>query len=155
MRFYGKGFMEERVWLSEIPILEGITQGSTGKGALQMAKDMVETMVGVREFRVDVYPAKGKDFEVGSVDAKPLVRLLLQRKRELSGLSLAQAAERLGVSSKNAYARYEKGTSVPSVEKFLELLPAVSPETDIVIQDSRHTTARKGVRLIFPASLFS
>jgi hypothetical protein len=145
MRFSGKVFREERVWLAEIPILEAMTQGSTRKQAVEMAKDMVETMVGVKGFRVDVYPGKGEDFEVGSVDPKPLVRLLLQRKRELSGLSLAQAAERLGASSRNAYARYEKGTSVPSVAKFLELLQAVSPETDIVIQDSRHTTAGKGV----------
>jgi DNA-binding XRE family transcriptional regulator len=96
-------------------------------------------MLGDEGLSLRVYPGKGEDFEVGSDDPKPLVRLLLQRKRELSGLSLAQAAERLGASSRNAYARYEKGRSVPSVAKFLELLRAVSPGSDIVLQDSRRT----------------
>ena len=51
-----------------------------------------------------------------------MVSLLLQRKRELSGLSLAQVASRLGMKSRNTYARYEQGHSVPSVEKLNELL---------------------------------
>jgi hypothetical protein len=142
MRFSGRTYREDRVWLAEIPILEAMTQGRTRKEALEMVKDMIETMVGDEGFRADVFSGKGGDFEVGSDDPKPLVRILLQRKRELSGLSLAQAAERLGASSKNAYARYERGTSVPTVAKFLELLRAVSPDTDIVIQDSRRTASK-------------
>ena len=59
----------------------------------------------------------GGNFEVGSADLKPLISLLLQRKRELSNLLLAQAAERLGASSRNAYTRYEQGRSVPTVGK--------------------------------------
>jgi len=140
MRFSGKVFREDRIWLAEIPILEAMTQGRTRKEALEMVKDMLETMAGDEGFRVDVFPGKGEDFEVGSDDPKPLVRLILQRKRELSGLSLAQAAERLGASSRNAYARYEKGTSIPSVAKFMELLNAVSPESDIVIEESKRKT---------------
>jgi len=143
MRFAGKVFKEDRVWLAEVPILEAMTQGSTRKEALEMVKDMVETMVCEDGFGVTVYPGKGGEFEVGSDDPKPLVRLLLQRKRELSGLSLAQVARRLGTTSRNAYARYEKGKSVPSVSKFLELLQAVSPETDIVIQDSRTAVSKR------------
>ena len=65
-----------------------------------------------------------------------MVSLLLQRKREMSGLSLAQVASRLGMKSRNTYARYEKGNSVPSVEKLNELLNAVCPQTDIVINES-------------------
>ena len=143
MRFSGKVFKEDRFWLAQIPILEAMTQGRTRKEALEMVKDMVETMVYEEDFRVEVYPGKGGEFEVGSDDPKPLVRLLLQRKRELSGLSLAQVAERLGASSRNAYARYEKGRSVPSVEKFLELLHAVCPEKDIVIQDSAAAASKR------------
>ncbi|MCP4681953.1 MAG: helix-turn-helix domain-containing protein [Desulfobacterales bacterium] len=65
-----------------------------------------------------------------------MVGLLLQRKREISGLSLAQVANRLGASSRNTYARYEQGRSVPSVEKLNELLHAVCPKTDIVLNES-------------------
>jgi transcriptional regulator with XRE-family HTH domain len=61
---------------------------------------------------------------------------LLRRQREKSGLSLAEAAERLGAKSRNAYARYERGTSVPTVEKLTELLEAVAPGQDFVLQQS-------------------
>jgi transcriptional regulator with XRE-family HTH domain len=66
-----------------------------------------------------------------------MVSLLLQRKREQSGLSLSQVADRLGSTSRNAYARYERGTSTPTVEKLNELLHAVAPNTDLVISTSK------------------
>ena len=72
-----------------------------------MAADMIETMDNKEGFRVEVSFGSGDEFEVGSADPKPLISLLLKRKRELSSLSLLQAAERLGASSRNAYARYE------------------------------------------------
>jgi transcriptional regulator with XRE-family HTH domain len=51
-------------------------------------------------------------------------------------LSLAEAAERLGAKSRNAFARYEHGTSVPSIEKLNDLLRAVSPGRDFVLRQS-------------------
>jgi len=98
-----------------------------------MIGDLVETMVDKKGFTAEVHAIKDDRFEAGSEDVKALVALLLQRKRELSGLSLAEAAERLGISSRNAYARYEQGKAVPTVEKLCQLLHAVSPEEDLVI----------------------
>jgi transcriptional regulator with XRE-family HTH domain len=74
--------------------------------------------------------------EVDSEDTRTLISILLQRKRELSGLSLAQVAEKIGASSRNTFARYERGKSIPSVEKLNELLHAVSPKQDIVLKES-------------------
>ena len=65
-----------------------------------------------------------------------MVSLLLQRQRHKSGLTLSQLAERLGARSKNAYARYEHGASVPTVDKLVELLRAVAPDRDIVVRES-------------------
>jgi transcriptional regulator with XRE-family HTH domain len=45
---------------------------------------------------------------------------------------LAQAAERLGQRSRNAYARYEQGKSMPTVEKLEQLLSAIAPDQKIV-----------------------
>lgn len=137
MRFPGKIYKDGKFWLAEIPILEAMTQGHTRKEALEMVADMVETMVNKKGFKAEVFLGSGGNFEVGSKDLKPLISLLLQRKRELSNLSLAQAAERLGVSSRNAYARYEQGRSVPTVGKLNELLKAVCPNTDLVISESQ------------------
>lgn len=133
MRFCGRVYKAGSHWLAEIRTLEYMTQGRTRKEALEMIGDLVETMVNKKGFVAGVFATRGDRFEVGSDDAKALVALLLQRKRELSGLSLAEAAERLGISSRNAYARYEQGKAAPTIEKLCELLHAVSPEEDLVI----------------------
>lgn len=98
-----------------------------------MTCDLVETLVGKKGFAAEIHDAKGEYFELGSQDIKALVALLLQRKRELSGLSLAEAADRLGASSRNAYARYEQGKVAPTMEKLCQLLRAVNPDEDLVI----------------------
>ena len=136
MRFSGKIYKDGKYWLAEIPILDLMTQGRTKREAYEMVADMIDTMVNQKDFEITVFKGKKDTFEVGSSDAKYFVRLLLQRKRELSGLSLSQVASRLGMSSRNTYARYEQGKSVPSVEKLNDLLRAVCPETDIVIGES-------------------
>jgi predicted RNase H-like HicB family nuclease/DNA-binding XRE family transcriptional regulator len=136
MRFSGKIYKDGKYWLAEIPILDLMTQGRTKREAYEMVADMLDTMVNQKDFEITVFKGKKDTFEVGSSDAKYFVRLLLQRKRELSGLSLSQVASRLGMSSRNTYARYEQGKSVPSVEKLNDLLHAVCPDTDIVIGES-------------------
>jgi transcriptional regulator with XRE-family HTH domain len=65
---------------------------------------------------------------------KVMVCLLLQRQRQINGLSLAAA--RLGAKSRNAYTRYERGSSVPTVEKLDKLLQAVSGGRDFVLLPS-------------------
>ena len=105
-----------------------------------MVADLVETLADQDGFSVTVHAGKNGTFEVSSSDTRTMVSLLLQRQRELSGLSLAQVANRLGVSSKNAYARYERGSSVPTVEKLNELLHAVAPGRDFVLTESQART---------------
>jgi predicted transcriptional regulator len=136
MRFSGRIYKDGKFWLAEIPILDLMTQGRTKKEAYEMVADMLETMVNKESFKINVYKNNKDTFEVGSLESKYLVSLLLQRKRELSGLSLSQVANRLGMSSSNAYARYERGKSVPSIEKLNNLLHAVCPNSDIVIGES-------------------
>ena len=136
MRFSGKIYKDGKFWLTEIPILDLMTQGRTKKEAYEMVVDMLESLVNKEGFKVKVFKRSDNTFEVGSLEPKHMISLLLQRKREISGLSLSQVASRLGVSSRNTYARYEQGRSVPTVEKLNELLHAVSPKTDIVIDES-------------------
>jgi DNA-binding transcriptional regulator YiaG len=136
MRFSGTVYKDGKFWLAEIPILDLMTQGKTKKEAYEMVADMLESLVNKEDFKVEVYKGKKDTFEVGSSEPKHMVSLLLQRKRELSGLSLAQVASKLGMKSRNTYARYEQGRSVPSVEKLNELLNAVNPLKDIVITES-------------------
>jgi transcriptional regulator with XRE-family HTH domain len=65
-----------------------------------------------------------------------MTALLLRRRREAGGASLRDVASRLGAFSRNAYARYERGDAVPSLEKLDALLKAASPDGDFVIRES-------------------
>jgi len=85
---------------------------------------------------IETHPLRKNEFEISSGDTRAMIRLLLRRQRQKSGLSLAQAAERLGAKSRNAYARYEQGVSVPTVEKLDQLLRAIAPDRDFVIRQS-------------------
>ena len=101
-----------------------------------MVEDLFESLVNRQGFKVTVHPGKHGDFEVSANDPRLLIILFLRRQREKSGLSLSEAAERLGAKSRNAYARYERGTSMPSLEKLSELYQAVAPGRDIVLHQS-------------------
>ncbi|MCY3838407.1 MAG: helix-turn-helix domain-containing protein [Gammaproteobacteria bacterium] len=135
MRLIGNVYEDGKFWLAEVPLLDAMTQGRTKREALEMAKDLVESLANRPGFSAVVHPGKGGDFEVSSTDVRGMIGLVLRRQRERSGLSLAQAAQRLGVKSRNAYARYEHGTSVPTVEKLGQLIKAVS-DKDLVVHQS-------------------
>ena len=136
MRFEGHLTRDGRFWLAEIPLLEAMTQGRTRAEALQMIGDWLETMVDRRGFRAHVFSTGKKTFEVSGTNAAAMTALLLRRRREASGSSLRDVASRLGASSRNAYARYERGDAVPTLDKLDALLKAASPEGDFVIRGS-------------------
>jgi hypothetical protein len=136
MRFAGRVFKVGRYWAVEVPILEAVTQGRTRKDALKMIADAIESLANRPGFKLDVYPGSGEYFEVGSEDLATLTALLLRRARQRAGLTLSEVADRLGVASINAYARYEQGRSVPTVQKLSELFAAVSPHRDFVFVES-------------------
>ena len=135
MRFQGTVYRDSGVWLAEVPVFDAMTQGRTKADALTMIRNWFETIVGEKGFRVDIHPGKAGDFEVSSPDLRRMIGLLLERRRQQSGLSLRQAAERLGAKSPNAYARYERGDALPTIEKLDELLRAVG-ERDVVVKES-------------------
>jgi predicted RNase H-like HicB family nuclease len=134
MRFEGKVVRDGKFWLAEIPLLDAMTQGRTRKEALQMAADWLETMVNRHGFKAEVYPRGKDEFEISGSDAAAMTAVLLRRRREANGASLRDVASRLGATSRNAYARYERGDAVPTVDKLDELLKAASPGEDFVIR---------------------
>lgn len=136
MRFQGTLVKDGRHWLAEVPLFDAIMQGRTRKEALDMVADWFATLINRSDFQVEVVPSGKTAFLVGSPDTALMVSLLLQRQRQKSGLSLAAAAVRLGAKSRNAYARYEQGVSVPTIGKLDELLRAVAPDREIVIHES-------------------
>ena len=136
MRFSGRIYKDKSHWLAEVPLFEAMTQGHSRREALEMIEDWFVSMVNRPGFQIDVVPTGQNEFEVSSNDLKTMISLLLRRRRQESGLSLADAAERLGARSRNAYARYERGDSVPTIEKLDQLLKAISPDRDVVLHQS-------------------
>ena len=132
MRFPGRIEKNGKFWLVEIPAFDATTQGRSRRDALAMAEDLIETMADTKGFRATAYPTAGNTFEIGANRIGVLLALLLRRQRERHGLTLAEAAARMGQRSKNAYARYEQGRSMPTVEKLEELLRAIAPDQKIV-----------------------
>ena len=132
MRFPGRITKDGKYWLVEIPAFDAFTQGRTKREAFAMAEDLLETMAGAKGFRATVYPIGEGAFEIGANRIGVLLALLLRRQRERRGLTLAEAAHRMGQRSKNAYARYEQGKTMPTVEKLEQLLRAIAPDQKIV-----------------------
>ena len=142
MRFEGRVARDGKFWLAEIPLLDAMTQGRTRGEALEMIADWLQTMIDRKSFTAEVF-STGKDtFEVSGSDAAAMTALLLKRRREASGSSLRDVAARLGASSRNAYARYERGDAVPTLDKLDQLLKAASPEGDFVIRESAANSRR-------------
>ena len=135
MRFEGRLEKNGKWWIAEVPAFDAMTQGRTKREAYLMVGDLLETMVNLPRFKIDVHVPKGRGvniFEVSANRLPPLVALLLRRQRERQGLTLAQVSKKLGQKSKNAYARYEQGKAMPTVEKLDELLRALSPSQEII-----------------------
>jgi ribosome-binding protein aMBF1 (putative translation factor) len=126
MRLEGRVWKDGKDWLVEVPMLDVMTQGRTRKEALAMIVDAIESLANKKTFRAKVYQTDEESIEVGSSDIATLTALLLRRQREAHGLSLAEVSKRLGQTSRNAYARYERGTSVPTIDKLQQLLSIVS-----------------------------
>ena len=126
--FRGKVYKEGKFWIIEVPDLDLMTQGHTKEEAYDMLKDLLKTASNrdgfkpdIARFRNDTFLLRGRD-EHSEMD---LIAILLKRQRARAGLSLSDMARLLKAKSKNAYARYEHGDSVPSpimIEKMLRVM---------------------------------
>jgi predicted RNase H-like HicB family nuclease len=121
-------------WLIEISFLDVMTQGKTRKEALEMIKDAVlellkDSYKGLlgKQFWLDVNLYEDGVFGMGASDDKLLFALGLKRQRLKSGSTIRDVSARLKSKSPNAYARYERAESRPSLEKYAELLHAANP----------------------------
>lgn len=135
--FNGKVWKEGRFWLVEVPALDVMTQGKSRKNALFMIQDAIEELVDEKGFRVKVTPTTGDEFIISANDLAPLVALMLKRQRARNGLSLSDMQKKLHTKSRNAYAQYEQGRSVPSIQKLVEFLGAMGERALLVCTHER------------------
>jgi predicted transcriptional regulator len=120
-------------WAAEAPVAGVYTQGRSRRDAAAMLADAFESLINRPGFKVTVIDDSGEQVFIEANEPAALAAYVLKYQREVHGLSLAQVAKALGASSRNAYARYEQGESVPTLDKFAELLRAVAPEVMLII----------------------
>jgi hypothetical protein len=136
MRFEGRIWKDKgsRYWLIEVPLLDITTQGTSKDDAYCMIADAIECLVNQKGFKVDVYPLCSESFTVGANRESVMIALMLKRQRESHGLTLVEVARRLGQKSPNAYARYEQGKSLPTLDKLNKLMKAIDPAFEPILK---------------------
>lgn len=120
---------EEGIWWSAHCDIAGVfTQGRSKRDAMAMLADAFFSLVNRPGFKVTVTELGGDGAVlVEANDPAPLFAIVLRYQRGMNGLSLADVAQKLGASSRNAYARYEQGATVPRLDTLLQMLQAVAP----------------------------
>jgi hypothetical protein len=136
MRFEGRVWKDKgsKYWLIEVSLLDVIIQGTSKENAYYMIADAIESLVNQKGFKINVRPLSSEFFTVGSSYESTMIALMLKRQREAHRLTLAEVAHRLGQKSPNAYARYERGKSLPTVEKLNQLMKAIDPEFEPILK---------------------
>lgn len=124
MLFEGKlEKVREGGYLISIPSLEVMTQAGTQKEAFEMLEDYILSFLDYpKGLRISFTKKDQTTFFVNSSDPKKILPFVLQRLRQISGLSLADAMKKLNLNSRNSYARYEQGDCDPTFTKLEELL---------------------------------
>jgi hypothetical protein len=130
--------------LAECETADVCTQGRSRKDAALMLAAAFETLIDRPSCKVTVtdYGRASGEVTIEASEPAALAAFVLQRLRQNSGKSLSEVARAMGRASKNAYARYEQGRAVPTIEMFDDLLRAVSDDTTLII-GSRRLRAKK------------
>jgi transcriptional regulator with XRE-family HTH domain len=136
-----------RWWAASCDIVGAFTQGRSRSEAMQNLAEVVELRVEQRGFTakvmaIEAQGPRGFSVLIEPSDSARLAAAVLKYQRDRHGMSLADVARKLGVSSRNAYARYEQGNTEPSLGKLRELLRAVAPELTLFLA-SRSTPLRR------------
>lgn len=134
MELEGKVWKSKKHWLIEVPSLNIMTQGYSKEEAMVMIKDAIMEFIYYyfkaevdKSFEITVNIYKKGLIGITTTNNKLLLALSLRRQREKSGSTVREASDRLGSSSPNAYAQYEKGKTRISLDQYDKLLRAANP----------------------------
>lgn len=132
MRLEGKVWKDKKssYWIITVPFLALTTQGKSKKDAYFMIKDAIELAIHKPGFRIEVITGRGAFFSVRANNTKHLVAFMLKQLRAIRGLTIKNVTARLGMRSLNAYAQFEQGRCVPTLDKVDELIRAIDPNLE-------------------------
>lgn len=134
MELEGRLWKSGKFWLIEVPAIDVCTQGYTRRQAIKMIEDAIETLLGgyfsdkeIKDFKVCVHDYKKGIIGITSSNNNLMLSLSLIRQREKSKSTIREVSKRLGSSSPNSYAQYERGRMRVSLDQYERLLHAANP----------------------------
>ena len=125
---------KSKFWITYVESLDISTQGNSEQNSIAMLKNAVKLLVNKKKFRIVVRPDKNGKFHIFASDTKTWLGFILQRLRMKEGLTIEEVADRMGSSSKTAYARYEQGKSLPGLEKLSQILKAIGSKSETTLE---------------------
>ena len=144
MMLVGRIVKEDDAWIAECDAAGAYTFGRSREDAMFMLANCIETLLGTNEFDVTVHetgtePDGSIAVVVKATRFGPLAARVLRYQREVSGLTQQEAAAKSGVedASQSDWAMYERGERVPSIEKFGQMLAAVTDEWELTVGPKR------------------
>jgi len=123
-----------KYWIAYIEFLDINTQGISERDSLAMIKDAIESLINKKGFKITIKSIDGHKFSIGSSDTKTWLGFILQRLRMKAGLTIEEVARRMGSTSKNAYARYEHGKTIPGLDKLSQILEAIESKSETILK---------------------
>lgn len=132
MVFEAKVYKSGKFWISEAPVLDAMTQGTTKAEAIEMLKDWIRSALD-QPVKVEIKES-GNSLLVSAPTTPQLTSLVLKRLRERMGLTVREAAKLLGFKSHNAYAQYERGTIEPKLSQLERILEEMNGKTELKIR---------------------
>ncbi len=132
MVFEAKVYKSGKFWISEAPVLDAMTQGTTKAEAIEMLKDWIRSALD-QPVKVEIKES-GNSLLVSAPTTPQLTSLVLKRLRERMGLMVREAAKLLGFKSHNAYAQYERGTIEPKLSQLERILEEMNGKTELKIR---------------------
>jgi len=98
--------------------------------------DAIEGAIDKPGFSVDITPSYHDTFLIRANDLTALIAFMLRQQRAAKGLTVREVAARMGATSQTAYARYEQGKHLPSLDKLMEILKAINVEEPVLTTES-------------------
>lgn len=135
MEFVAKLLKEKQYWVVELDEFGGpLTQGRTKNEAVFMLQDLFQEMIFDqlnKKIKLDE-PRLINNEILLSVPDQYAVPLLLHELRYARGQTIEDVSHLCGFKSKNAYAQYEKGRRMPSIEQFSKLLEVLGAKLKVI-----------------------
>ena len=117
-------------------------------------KEAIELIANLEGCEVTIESAQNNIFFILPNNTDPMPAMILRQKRIDNGLSIRAVARRLGQSSPNSYGRCENGKSMPTIEKFDELLAALDPGLSNILRVASIDGSSDSSEVVTSPSLF-